>query len=282
MCLLVLSTFHRHTNRVHHICDKVILSCMFGCTCVCVCVSCSYMYYIDNIAIMKAEWNKTKAQQMDVKAISFNPKTYTYTLHSHMYTYRARKWTDNHQRPKWERDLKKNKTTTTTTTFASIQWNTNVRKSLLLQRQWFLCKWTLVVWSSLSLCLFLFLACPLSLCNSWAYGTRAAFHSMLFIFAPVKSFASSFLHFIFKLFYVVGGFSVFRYGANNINVYMLIWTGSFFRRIFICAYHIASLCKVHVWFVFVFVFCAPTIPYVHSFIRQRALNALAFYIFKLR
>lgn len=131
----------------------------------------------------------------------------------------------------------------------------------------------------------------LSLCNSCAYGTRAAFHSMLFIFAPVKSFASSFLHFIFKLFYVVGGFSVFRCGANNINVCVCLGWGYFVAISFV--HHIASHRMAHVWCVslclsvcFCFQQSHPRshlfIVNIHSFIWQRARNALAFYIFKIR
>lgn len=234
--------FHHHTigcitfaiKLFYHVCL---------CVCVCACVACSlyeHVLYWQHCYHASREQNKTKAQQMDVKAIPFNPKAYIHT-HTHVYIPRTKvnqqsSTTENEN--KRRKNLKQQQQNDICINSMKYKY-TQISFTGLVQRQWFLCKWMLVDWFSLSRTLLLFR--PSSLCNSCAYGTRAAFHSMLFIFAPVKSFAFSFLHFIFKLFYVVGGFSVFRYGANNINVCVCVYICLFglgvFRRIFICASH---------------------------------------------
>lgn len=234
------------------------------------------MHYIDNTAIMQVESNtKLKRNKWTSKRFHLIRKhictqhTHEHT-NTHVYTYRAWKWTNNHQRPKMKIKDKKAERQQHQNGICinSMKYKyTQISFTRLVQRQWFLCKWMLVDWFSSARSL------ALSLCNSCAYGTRAAFHSMLFIFAPVKSFASSFLHFIFKLFYVVGGFSVFRYGANNINVcgyaHRVFGLGVF-RRNFICASHrIASHRMVHVWCVSVCLFLFSAIALTISFIHRQ-------------
>lgn len=117
MCVVGFVNVSSPHNRVHHIFDKVIWRAngMYD-----------VLYILTTLVSCKQRVNRrTKAQQMDVKAISFNPNAYTQTHKQYMcytqYTHESEPTIINDRKRKRKKKRTRTHNTKTTTSTAAAQ-----------------------------------------------------------------------------------------------------------------------------------------------------------------